>query len=229
MRQVSPRLLGTVFLATLLVQLVGSVLYFYLLTDAVWIQPVYGATKVLMVLAPLVLLRYALPLPKLNIHHQPGRAAGLGLLSGLAISGAIYLSYLFLLPVLQPSTTLIAAKVDALGIAAYYLPVALGISLLHSLFEEYFWRWYAVGGLANVVAPRTAILLGAAFFSAHHFVVLSQFFPILWTLIFGIGVGVGGLIWSALYRRTGSLLAPWISHALTDGTLFYIGYLLIHG
>ncbi len=47
------------------------------------------------------------------------------------------------------------------------------------------------------------------------------------TVLFGTLVGLGGIIWSFVYWRTKSLLAPWISHALVDGALFYIGFLII--
>jgi membrane protease YdiL (CAAX protease family) len=37
-------------------------------------------------------------------------------------------------------------------------------------------------------------------------------------------IAVGGAVWAWLYDRSGSLLAPWISHALIDGALFVVGW-----
>ena len=42
-----------------------------------------------------------------------------------------------------------------------------------------------------------------------------------------LGVAVGGAAWAWLYERTGSVLAPWVSHLLIDATLFVIGWDLL--
>ncbi|MBU4315394.1 CPBP family intramembrane metalloprotease [Patescibacteria group bacterium] len=224
---ISKRSLMYVFFATLVIQFVGSIFYFFFLTNAVWVQPVYGATKVIMFLAPLVLMQLAFPLPSFKIAKHPIRAILTGLVSGIIMSGFIYLTFYLLRSQFLPLAVNIARKVDDIGIASYYLLFAIALSIIHSLFEEYFWRWYAIGGLANYFSKQMAIFCGAIFFSLHHFVILSQFFPITWTLLFGIAVGIGGIIWSYLYKYSNSLLTPWISHAIVDGTLFFIGYILL--
>ena len=38
---------------------------------------------------------------------------------------------------------------------------------------------------------------------------------------------VGGVFWSWLYDRTGSLLGPWLSHLMIDAGIFWVGYELI--
>ena len=40
-------------------------------------------------------------------------------------------------------------------------------------------------------------------------------------------VAIGGAFWAWLYNRTNSLLAPWVSHALIDAGIFWIGYDLV--
>ena len=42
-------------------------------------------------------------------------------------------------------------------------------------------------------------------------------------------VGLAGAHWCALYRRTGALLAPWLSHLLVDAAVLGLGFLLLWG
>ena len=44
-----------------------------------------------------------------------------------------------------------------------------------------------------------------------------------------LGVAVGGAVWSWAYRRSGSLLGPWLSHILVDTGIMLIGYDLLRG
>lgn len=216
------------FLATIFVQLVGTLFYFVWLNDASMVQPVYALTKTLMLLAPLVLVLYLkLPIGPIRFRKNLGASIAWGIISGCVIAGPIFLVYSVFQETWLPFADNIRNKIADVGIAKTYLIAALGISLGHSLFEEYFWRWYVVRGLAVRFSATVAIVLGGLLFAMHHYILLSQFFGVGLTILFGTFVGIGGVMWSLIYRRTESLLAPWISHAIVDGTLFYIGFLLV--
>ena len=70
-------------------------------------------------------------------------------------------------------------------------------------------------------------MLSAIGFTAHHLVVLSQFFPMEYALFFSLMVGIGGAFWSWLYQRHHTLLGPWFSHMIVDFAIFFIGYRLL--
>ncbi len=61
---------------------------------------------------------------------------------------------------------------------------------------------------------------------AHHVILLASYFgwtsPI--TYVFSGGVAIGGVVWAFLYEYSGSLLGPWLSHALIDAAIFTVGY-----
>jgi membrane protease YdiL (CAAX protease family) len=40
-------------------------------------------------------------------------------------------------------------------------------------------------------------------------------------------VALGGVFWAWLYHRSGSLLGPWLSHALVDLAVMAIGYAML--
>lgn len=164
-------------------------------------------------------------------------ATGLALGTGFGI--AVSLGLFGLYYGLTQYTTLLAGapeqilrKVQQFGIASPggYLMMALFISLAHSLFEEYYWRWFVFAGLKRHLPLGPAIVLSALGFMLHHVVILGVYLPgQFWTLAvpFSLCVAVGGGFWSWLYHRSGSLYAPWLSHAIVDAAIMLVGYDMI--
>ncbi len=118
---------------------------------------------------------------------------------------------------------------DAPGFVAVFMAVALFYSLCHSGLEEYYWRWFVFRHLNlrwNVAAATVVSSLG---FMAHHVLVLARYFgwasPL--TYLLALCVATGGVIWAVLYRRFGTLLGPWLSHAFVDAAIFAIAYQMV--
>ena len=216
-----------IFLATILIQLVGAFCYFVWASDATTVRFFYLGTKAVMIFAPIILLLIGLQLPRFTLRPHFKKSLWLGIGSGLLIAGLIALIFFLFRTQLSLFSDVITNKIETLGITSFYFLFAIFVSLIHSLFEEYYWRWYVVRGLQTVLSSTMAILVGNAGFALHHYVLLSQFFPWHLTLLFGTCVGIGGVIWSIMYQKTNSLLAPWLSHAFADIAIFIIGYLLI--
>lgn len=124
-----------------------------------------------------------------------------------------------------------ADKLRGIGIItpAAYGMMAILYSLVHSLFEEYYWRWFVFGRLRKLIPVNTAIVVSALAFTAHHVVVLGCYFgwDNGWTYFFSASTAVGGAFWAWLYNRSGSIYAPWISHLIMDAGIFGIGYDLV--
>ncbi len=154
-----------------------------------------------------------------------------GLLTGLAIAGAALALYHW---VLQPSgwmagpTEQARAKLRETGLNSLpvFLVVALFYSLCHSGLEEYYWRWFVFRHLTLRWNLTMAVLVSSLGFMAHHVLVLARYFGWGSPLTYGLAlsVAVGGVIWSVLYRRFGTIAGPWLSHALVDAAIFAIAY-----
>jgi membrane protease YdiL (CAAX protease family) len=111
-----------------------------------------------------------------------------------------------------------------------YLLMAAFIAVPHALLEEYYWRWFVFAGLRRYTPLGVAIALSALAFTAHHTVLLADYFPgRFWTLAVPLsaGVAVGGAVWAWIYDRTKSLYAPWLSHILVDAALMTIGWAML--
>ena len=158
--------------------------------------------------------------------------AGFGLLVAAAMF-ALYYGWLRQLPVVADVTpVMINGRLKQFGRDSPlgFLQMAIYISLLHSLWEEYYWRWFVFGWMRRHVPLSVAIALSALGFMAHHVVILGVYFPgHFWTLAlpFSLCIAVGGAFWAWLYQRSGSLYAPWLSHALVDTAIMSLGYVML--
>jgi CAAX protease family protein len=155
-------------------------------------------------------------------------AAAFGLAVGAAILG-LYHGWLKHSSLFADTPAEVLRKVQQFGLAspAGYLVLGLFICVAHSLFEEYYWRWFVFGGLRRHLPVAGAIVLSALGFTLHHVVILGVFLPRqFWTLAvpFALCVGVGGGVWAWIYHRSGSLYAAWVSHALIDAAILLVGY-----
>jgi uncharacterized protein len=169
---------------------------------------------------------------------RTGGASAQGILLGAVFSIAVVVAgWLVFDRVLRDmaffasAAELIRAKIRGFGVdsLAKYAVLAAFYSMFHSLLEEYYWRWFAFRQLRQLIPANAAIALSALAFTSHHVIVLSQFFkesPLVVGLL-SSAVAVGGAFWAWLYHRTNSLLAPWVSHALIDAGIFWIGYDLV--
>ncbi len=164
------------------------------------------------------------------------RGLGLGLLFGVVVAGGMVLLYHFGLKgtdLLAGTDDEVRAKVHQLGIAepVAFFAFAAFIALLHSGLEEYYWRWYGYGRLRDWLPVGWANLLAALAFTSHHVLLLAIYMPgRFWLMAVPLSacIAIGGLFWAWLYQRTGSLVGPWVSHALIDIAIFVIGWDLIH-
>ncbi len=199
------------------------------------VQAAYGAAKVVQFVLPAIwvtiVCRQKLRLPMT-------RTAGVkeGLLLGVAVvAGMLLMYFLWLKPqhILAESATMIRAKAQSFGMgspAAFIAGAAL-LSLVHSLLEEYYWRWFVFGGLRRYMPVAAAIAVSAVAFTAHHVVLLASFFGglTLPAVLFSLCVAIGGAAWALIYQRSGSLLGPWSSHAMIDAGIFVVGFDLLFG
>jgi membrane protease YdiL (CAAX protease family) len=223
----------------LLLPTVVTIGYFVLLAGypAVWQQGAYGVGKAVQFGFPAL---WVLLVQRRSIAWRlPRRREVLeGGVLGLVILAAMLLLYfVWLKQGMLPAGTVRAVREKAagIGVASVARFAALGAfyALGHSLLEEYYWRWFVFGQLADLSRPFAAVTISAAGFMAHHVWVLAAYFG--WnspagaflTAFFSLSVAVGGVLWALLYRRHGALYGVWLSHLLVDAGIFVIGYDLI--
>ena len=210
-------------------------LYFVVLSQhpSAAVQAAYAAEKVLQFAFPLVWV-VLIQRQKLRLARpsMAGTADGLAL-GGAVLLGMLLLYFCWLRPAgyLAAATVSIKAKSMALGMdsPARFILGAVLLSSIHSLLEEYYWRWFLFGGLRRFMPLAAAVILSSLAFTAHHVILLAIYFGewSLATIFFSLCVAVGGAAWAWIYHRSRSLLGPWLSHLLIDAGIFIVGYDLV--
>lgn len=161
---------------------------------------------------------------------SPLRQGGLlvGATLGLLLSGAILAVWYLWGPQLV-DVAAARAHMQTSGVAepAVFLALALYLTFVNSLLEEYVWRWFAFLKFEALVGTRAAVLLAALAFTLHHVFVLRASFSWTVTLLGSVGVCSGGLIWSWCYGRYRSVWPGYVSHLIVDAAIFWIGWQII--
>ena len=179
----------------------------------------------------------------------------IGLVTGVAIAAVGFL--LMLTPMgemVREGAGRVAARAEGLGFKEHFLLFAIFVSVIHSGLEEYYWRWFLYGQLRHKMTRRdseevlksyfspealnwelgwkerpAAHLIAAVAFGGHHLIITLQFFPAALAFFLTACVVVGGLIWSIMYERQGTVVGCWVSHLCVDVMLMIIGFELIMG
>jgi membrane protease YdiL (CAAX protease family) len=168
--------------------------------------------------------------------RPPGRGLLIGIGFGLAVGCAglaIYFLGLRHSTLAASAAAKIHGKVMEMGLEtpARYVFFATFMAVVHSLLEEYYWRWFVFGRLCRHW-PAAALPLSSLAFMAHHVIIIDTFFPgRFWemTMPLSLAIAVGGGVWAWLYSKSQSIYAPWASHALVDAAIMAVGYDLVFG
>ncbi len=200
-------------------------------------QAFYGLGKLTQFVFPLLFVWFwECGRPRLLRPRVDGVAIGFAF--GLAVAFGIfglYFGWLRDSTLLAGMPALLRKLLQGLGMAdgPRYFALAAFYVTAHSLFEEYYYRWFIFGRLRAFLPLWFAVALSSLVFMAHHLLLLAVYLPgQFWTLAapLSLCVAVGGGVWAWLYAQTRSLYAPWLSHALVDAALFAVGWdMLLHG
>jgi membrane protease YdiL (CAAX protease family) len=154
---------------------------------------------------------------------------GMAALTGTAIACLILGSYAVLGPTDWLDAERIVERASRTGLdrPGAYLAGAVYWVTLNSLMEEYVWRWFVFRKLELLTGGGLAVVGASLGFTAHHVVALAAHFHWPLVVLGSLGVCVGGLTWSWLYARYRSIWPCYVSHALVDLPIFWVGYDLI--
>ncbi|MEQ1839546.1 MAG: CPBP family intramembrane glutamic endopeptidase [Verrucomicrobiales bacterium] len=215
-------------LPALVVPFILSFFYFVFYPGTVFGNSFYTIHKVFLIAWPLLAVLLILREPMVD-RSRPKRHLA-SLLPGVVFAG-LTVGLLFALihftplgKVLAANETNIAGRIADLGMAEHFVAFALFLSFIHAAMEEFYWRWFAFGQAKQLMPVGLAHLAAAVGVASHHVVILSQFFPLGWALVFGACVALGGAFWSWQANRYNSLIGPWFSHMIIDLGLMWVGW-----
>lgn len=195
------------------------------------LQPPYAvksAVKVaLFLLVPTGFFLLSRDMQQLARLFAPGRRGILAALSlGLGIYAVILTGY-FLLRRFIDFSALSQNLTAGTGVGAdNFLFVALYISLINSLLEEFFFRGFAFLTLKNLGLRKFAYIFSALLFALYHVGMTAGWFsPVIWALAL-TGLFVGGCIFDRLCERSGSVCISWLVHMFANFAINTVGFLM---
>ncbi len=202
----------------------------------VLVPVVYGAGKLVQFTFP-VIYTWFFNREDLQPHGPNLRgmviAVGFGLFT-VAVMFAVYFGLMRGTSLAEVAAQAILVKLREFNLASplAFLLFAVFVSVLHSLFEEYYFRWFIFNLLKHHLNLTAAVVLSALAFMAHHIITLAVYFPGGWNFIilvvlFSIAVAVGGAVWALIYDSAQSLYAPWLSHLIVDAGIMVVGWDLV--
>jgi len=204
-----------------------------ILAAAHWTGPVgqfvWAATKLWLVALPAV---WYLCIDRGRISLSPVRQGGIaaGMLSGVGILIAVVAAYALLgRSLIDPSAMRAQLNEIGLGDPRIYLAATLYWIFINSVIEEYVWRWFVYRQGERLMPAAAAVVVSAAAFTVHHVFALAVYFDWPIVVVGSAGVFAGGVIWSWLYARYGSIWPGWISHAWADVAVFGVGAWIAFG
>ncbi len=107
-----------------------------------------------------------------------------------------------------------------------FIYVALYISFVNSLLEEFFFRGFAFLLLRQEVGRRFAYLYSSALFAFYHVGMTSGWFNPLIGLLCMLGLFVGGCIFNFLNEKWGSIYPSWLVHMFANFAINTVGLIL---
>lgn len=104
--------------------------------------------------------------------------------------------------------------------------VALYISFVNSLLEEFFFRGFAFLVLRKIWKSSYAYAFSAAAFALYHIAIMTGWFSIgVYAITIG-GLFAGGLIFNYLDAKSGNIYTSWLIHMFANFAVNTIGFML---
>lgn len=199
------------------------------IVDAV-IQPGYAiksAIKIIMFL--LIPIVYGLFLKEFNIKNlmKPDKKGlCIALCLGVAIYGFILSAYWIFKDVFDFSA-LTGSLNETTGVnKSNFVWVAIYISFVNSLLEEFFFRGFSFITLKKLTSRRFAYVFSSMVFALYHIAMMIGWFGLPVILISLVGLFIGGMIFNRFDEKRENIYLSWLIHMFANFATNTIGFIL---
>jgi len=107
-----------------------------------------------------------------------------------------------------------------------FLFVALYITSINSLLEEFFFRGFSFLSLKEVSSRKIAYIFSALAFAIYHVAIMNNWFtPPLFILLI-VSLFIAGLLFNYLNERFNNIYVSWIVHMSANLAINTVGFIL---
>ena len=199
------------------------------IVDAV-IQPGYAiksAIKIIMFL--LIPIVYGLFLKEFNIKNlmKPDKKGlCIALCLGFLIYGVVLGAYWIFKDVFDFSA-LTGSLNETTGVnKSNFIWVAIYISFVNSLLEEFFFRGFSFITLKKLTSRRFAYVFSSMAFALYHIAMMRGWFGLPVILISLVGLFIGGMIFNRFDEKRENIYLSWLIHMFANFATNTIGFIL---
>lgn len=107
-----------------------------------------------------------------------------------------------------------------------FVYVAIYISFVNSLLEEFFFRGFAFLTLAKFSGYKFAYIFSALTFALYHIAMMTGWFSVWVFVIVLAGLFAGGVIFNFLNKKSGNIYTSWLVHMFSNFAINLIGFML---
>ncbi len=145
---------------------------------------------------------------------------------GAAVYVVIFGGYLLLKDVFDFSS-ITGALMDSVRVSGdNFVYVAIYISLINSLLEEFFFRGFAFLTLKKISSSRFAYVFSAAAFSVYHVAIMTGWFSLPLFVLIMSGLFAGGIIFNYLNDKYSNIYVSWFVHMFANFAINTVGFML---
>lgn len=199
------------------------------IVDAV-IQPGYAiksAIKIIMFL--LIPIVYGLFLKEFNIKNlmKPDKKGlCIALCLGFVIYGVVLGAYWIFKDVFDFSA-LTGSLNETTGVnKSNFIWVAIYISFVNSLLEEFFFRGFSFITLKKLTSRKFAYVFSSMAFALYHIAMMIGWFGLPVILISLVGLFIGGMIFNRFDEKSENIYLSWLIHMFANFATNTIGFIL---
>lgn len=148
------------------------------------------------------------------------------LLLGLIVYFVIILAFIGVHPFFDFSSVITTLNQNGGIVKENFLFVALYISFINSLIEEFFFRGFAYLTLKKIMNQKISMIFSSFMFAIYHIAIISGWFqPILFFLVL-ISLMIAGIIFNLLDHKSESIYTSWMVHMFANFAINTIGFYL---
>lgn len=202
---------------------------FMAMVDAIW-QPGYAIKSALKIIAFLVIpfcysyMNKNVHLKSLFVAKRKGmiRAA----LFGIGVYVFIIACY-YTIGTFFDFSQVTGALNENVGVnKENFVFVAIYISFINSLLEEFFFRGFVFMNLRRLASRKFAYLISSFAFAFYHVAMMIGWFSIWLFLLLLTALIVGGLIFDWLNEKQGNIYTSWFVHMFANFAINTVGFIL---
>ena len=104
--------------------------------------------------------------------------------------------------------------------------VAIYISFVNSLLEEFFFRGFAFLSLKEVSNKKLSYIFSSLAFSLYHIAIMTNWFRLALYMILIVSLFVGGLIFDWLNEKYNNIYSSWLVHMCANFAINTVGFIL---